>query len=130
MRYNLLIAVIAVLIFACSSLAQQANQVAKKDGWWLKADTQNPASQSMGFYVGATGHSYGFWKRWNPGNPVEFDISDEFKDSPTLYILAQTTSGQKCGFSIMYKSKCVKHIVFDLEQDHQAKQTDEDKECK
>ena len=126
MRYNLLIVVVSIFLCAGSSFAQEA----KKDGWWIKADTQKPASQMMGFYVGATSHSYGFWRVWNPGNPAEFDISEEFRNSPTLYILAQTTSGQKSGFCIMYKSRGVKHIVFDLEQDHQAKQSDEDKECK
>jgi len=126
MRYNLLIAAVSIFLFFGGSFAQEA----KKDGWWIKADTQKPASQMMAFYVGANGHSYGFWKAWNPGNPAEFDISEEFRNSPTLYILAQTTSGQKCGFCIMYKSKGVKHVVFDLEQDHLAKQSDEDKECK
>ena len=131
MRYNLLIVVVSMFLFIGTSFAQGAKvQEAKKDGWWIKADTQNPASQMMGFYVGANGHSYGFWRVWNPGNPAEFDLSQELRNSPTLYILAQTTSGQKCGFCIMYKSKGVKHIVFDLEQDHEAKQSDEDKVCK
>ena len=126
MRNVLRIAVVCVFLFAGSAFAQEA----KKDGWWIKADTQKPASQMMGFYVGASSHSYGFWKRWNQGDPPEFDVSEEFRNSPTIYILAQTTSGQKSGFCLMYKSRGVKHVVFDLEQDHEAKQTDEDKECK
>ncbi len=133
MRYNLLIVVVSVFLFAGSSFGQGfgAKQgPPKKDGWWIRVDTQNPASGMMGFYLGATNHSYGLWTIYNPGSPAEFDVSDEFKNSPTVYILAQTTSGVKCGFCIMYKNKGVKHVVFELEQDHEAKQTDEDKECK
>ncbi|MBN1568603.1 MAG: hypothetical protein JXA73_12215 [Acidobacteria bacterium] len=130
MRYTLRIAVVAVLLFAGSSFAQQAKQEVKKDGWWLKTLTEKPASQMMAFYVGARAGSYGFWRVWNPGDPVEFDVPEEYRNSPTLYILAQTTSGVKCGFCIMYKSKGVKRIEFDLEQDHEATQSDEDTSCK
>jgi hypothetical protein len=126
MRYNLLIAVFAVFLFGGSTFAQEA----KKDGWWIKANTQKPESKTMAFYVGLNGHSYGFWRVWNPGDPAEFDVPEENRSGATLYILAQTTSGQKCGFCMMYKSKGVKHIEFDLEQDHEAKQSDEDKGCK
>ena len=132
MRYSLLIVIVVVsmFLFVGSAFAQEAKQEVKKDGWWLKAITEKPASQMMAFYVGASGHSYGFWRVWNPGDPVEFDIPEEYRNSPTLYILAQTTSGQKCGFCMMYKSKGVKRLEFDLEQDHEAKQSDEDKACK
>jgi len=130
MRHNLLILVVAVFLFGGSAFAQQAKKEAKKDGWWIKVTTQNPESQRMGFYVGATGHSYGFWSVWNPGSPAEFDISQEYRNSPTLFILAQTTSGQKCRFCLMYKDKGVKHFEFDLEESQEAKQSDEDKECR
>ena len=130
MRYILRIAVVAMFLFTGSSFAQEAKQEAKKDGWWLKAITDKPASQMMVFYAGARSGSYGFWKVWNPGDPVEFDVSEEYRNSPTLYILAQTTSGVKSGFCMMYKSKCVKRIEFDLEQDHEAKQSDEDPKCR
>ena len=133
MRHNLLIAVVSLFLFAGSSFGQGfglKQGPPKKDGWWIKVDTQNPASGAMGLYLGATHRSYGLWALWNPGSSAEFDVSDEFKNSPTIYILAQTTSGVKCGFCIMYKNKCVKHVVFELEQDHEAKQSDEDKECK
>jgi hypothetical protein len=105
-------------------------QEAKKDGWWIKVNTQKPESQMMAFYVGANAHSYGFWNAWNPGAPAEFDVSEEYRNSPTLFILAQTTSGQKCRFCLMYKSKGVKHFEFDLEEGQEAKQSDEDKECR
>jgi hypothetical protein len=130
MRYKLLIVIIAVFLSAGSVFAQEAKQQAKKDGWWIKVSTQKPASQMIGFYVGASGSSYGFWNVCNPGSPAEFDISEEYRNSPTLFILAQTTSGQKCGFCLMYKSKGVKYIEFDLEEGQGAKQSDEDKRCK
>ena len=126
MRYNLLIVVVSIFLFVGSSFAQEA----KKDGWWIKADTQKPASLMMAFYVGANGHSYGFWRVWNPGDPVEFDVSDEFRTGATLYVLAQTTSGAKCRFCVMHKSKGIKHFEFDLEQDHEANPSQEDKLCK
>ena len=125
MRYKLLTVFVFVFFFAFSAFAQEV----KKDGWWIKISTEKPASQMMGFYVGATGSSYGFWNVWNPGSPAEFDISEEYKDSPTLFIMAQTTSGQKCGFCLMYKSKRVKYFEFDLEESHEVKQSDEDKRC-
>jgi hypothetical protein len=133
MRYNLLIVAVSLFLLAGSSFGQgfgAKQEPPKKDGWWIRVDTKNPASGMMGFYLGKTNHSYGLWSIWNPGSPAEFDVSDEFKNSPTVYILAQTTSGVKCGFCIMYKNKGVKHVVFELEQDHDAKQSDEDKECK
>ncbi len=127
MRYRLLTAIASVLLFAAVCFAQEAKQEAKKDGWWIKA---GPQKSQMVFYVGTTSNSYTFWRVWNPGEPVEFDVPDEFKNGPTLYILAQSTSGQKCGFCMMYKDKGVKHIEYELEADHQAKQTDEDQKCK
>ena len=132
MRHYLLIVIASVFLFAGSSFAQfgAPSQPAKKDGWWIKVDTKKPESKMMAFYVGATGHSYGLSSVWNPGSPAEFDVSEEFKNSPTLFILAQTTSGQKCGFCLMYKSRGVKHFEFDLEQGEEVKQTDEDKQCK
>jgi hypothetical protein len=126
MRYKLITVFVSVFLFAGSALAQEA----KKDGWWIKVNTEKPASQMIGFYVGATGSSYGFWNVWNPKRPAEFDISQEYRNSPTLFILAQTTSGQKCGFCLMYKSKGVKYFEFDLEDSQEVKQSDEDRRCK
>ena len=130
MRHNLLLLVFAVFLFGGSALAQEAKQGTKKDGWWIKVSTQKPESQMIGFYVGATRGSYGFWNVWNPGSPTEFDVPEEYRNSPTLFVLAQTTSGKKCGFCLMYKSKGVKHFEFDLEDGYEVKQSDEDKECK
>jgi hypothetical protein len=132
MRHNLLLLFFAVFLFAGSAFAQfgAPSQPAKKDGWWIKVTTEKPESQMMSFYVGATGHAYGFWNVWNPGSPAEFDISEEYRNSPTLFILAQTTSGQKCRFCLMYKTKGVKHFEFDLEDGQETKQSDEDKECR
>jgi len=125
MRYSLRLALVCVFLFAGSAFAQEA----KKDGWWIKAIPKNPESQMMAFYAGETSHSYGFWRVWNPGDPIEFDVPEEFRNGKSFYILAQTTTGRKCGFCLMYKSKGVKRIEFDLEQDHEAKQSDEDKAC-
>jgi hypothetical protein len=126
MRYRLLTVIVTLFILAGSALAQEV----KKDGWWIRVSTEKPASQRIGLYVGATGSSYGFWNVWNPGRPAEFDISNEYRNSPTLFILAQTTSGQKCGFCLMYKNKGVKYFEFDLEESHEVKQSDEDEKCK
>lgn len=126
MRHKLLTALVLMFFLAGGALAQEA----KKDGWWIKVSTQKPASQMIGFYVGATENSYGFWNVWNPGGRAEFDVSEEYRNSPTIFILAQTTSGQKCGFCLMYKSKGVKYFEFDLEEGLELKQSDEDKRCK
>jgi len=83
----------------------------------------------IGFYLGASENSYGFWNIWNPGRPAEFDISDEYRNSPTLFVMAQTTSGPKCAFCLMYKTKAVKYFEFDLEESFEVKQTDEDDRC-
>jgi hypothetical protein len=125
MRNKVLMGVVCLFLFAGIAFGQQA----KKEGWWIKAIAKNPESGMIVFYAGATGASYGFWRAWNPGENVEFDVPEEFQTSPTFYVLAQTTSGRKCGFCLMYKSKGVKRIEFELEQDHQAKQSDEDKGC-
>jgi hypothetical protein len=115
-----------MFLFAGSALAQEA----KKDGWWIKVSTEKPASQMIGFYVGETGKSYGFWNVWNPGRPAEFDVSEEYRNSPTLFVLAQTTSGPKCGFCLMHQNKGVKYFEFDLEESHEVKQSDVDERCK
>jgi len=126
MRHNLLIAIVSVFLFGAGTFAQEA----KKDGWWIKANPQKQESPMMIFYVGSSSHSYGFWRVWNPGDPAEFDVPEEYRNVPTLYILAQTTSGQKCRFCAMYKAKGVKHFEYDLELGQEAKQSDEDKRCK
>ncbi len=132
MRNRLLVLAASIFLFAGTMFAQQAKpaQEAKKDGWWIKAIVDKPASKAMGFYVGTTDNSYRFWRVWSPGNPTEFDVPEEFKNGETLYILAQTTSGQKCAICVMYKSKGVKYLEFDLEEDYLANQSEEDKRCK
>ena len=132
MRYKLLMVMISVFLFIGSALAQFGvpAKEAKKDGWWIKVSTKNPESQMMGLYVGATESSYGLANVWAPGSPAEFDISEEYRNSPTLFILAQTTSGKKCAFCLMYKSKGVKYFEFDLEESFEVKQSDEDEKCK
>ena len=132
MRYKVLMVIIAVFLFTGSALAQfgPPTKEATKEGWWIKVNTEDPESQMMGFYVGASESSYGFWTVWNPKSPAEFDVSEEYRNSPTLFILAQTTSGQKCGFCLMYKNKGVKYFEFNLEDSHEVKQSDEDERCK
>ena len=128
MRKTLLIAICSVFLLGGGLLAQEAKQEAKKDGWWLKINAKE--SQMIGFYIGANSHSYGFWRVWNPGQPAEFDVPDEFRTGATLFVLAQTTSGAKCRFCIMHKAKGVKHFEFDLEQDSEVTPAQEDKMCK
>jgi hypothetical protein len=125
MRKKLLLIIVGVFFLMAGAFAQEA----KKDGWWIKVKTQKPESQMIGFYLGAGRNSYGFWNIWNPGSPTEFDISDEYRNSPTLFVMAQTSSGQKCGFCLMYKTKGVRYFEFDLEDSKEVKPTDEDKRC-
>jgi|WetSurMetagenome_2_1015567.scaffolds.fasta_scaffold557571_2 hypothetical protein len=63
------------------------------------------------------------------GDPEEYDVPSNVRNAPTIYILAQNPSGTRTRFSLMYKSKCVKHFDFDLEDSHESKQSDEDKNC-
>jgi hypothetical protein len=132
MRHSLRIIIACLFLFSASAFAQfgQPAKEATKEGWWIKVMTQKPESQMMAFYLGATRASYGLWNMWNPGSRAEFDVSQEFINSPTLFILAQTTSGQKCAFCLMYKSKGVRYFEFDLEDGQESKQSDEDKRCK
>jgi hypothetical protein len=131
MRYSLRIFIVCMFLFSASAFAQfgPPSKEAQKAGWWIKVKTQNPASQGIAFYLGASRGSYGFWSSWAPGTPAEFDVSQEFLNSPTLFVLAQTTSGQKCGFCLMYKSKGIRYFEFDLEDGQLSKQSDVDKKC-
>ena len=132
MRYKLPVVTVFLLLLTGIALAQFAaiSPEAKKDGWWIKVSTRDPASQRIGFYMGASESSYGLTNIWSPENPAEFDVSEEYRNSPTLYVLAQTTSGRKCAFCLMYKSKGVKYFEFDLEESGEVKQSDEDAKCK
>jgi len=131
MRRNLLIASVFIFVFGGILFAQGAKvQEAKKDGWWIKIDPQKQGSHMMVFYVGSGSNSYGFWRVWNPGEATEFDVPEENLSGQKLYVIAQTTSGQKCRLCMMYKTKGVKHLEFDLEADYEANQTEEDKNCK
>jgi hypothetical protein len=134
MRYKMLTVVASLFLFAGAAFAQfgpeAKQQEAKKDGWWIKADPQNQKAPMMAFYAGPTSGSYGFWRGWNPENPAEFDVPQDYRYGPTFYILAQTSSGQKCRLCLMYKDKGVKQLEFDLEADYEAKQSEEDPRCK
>jgi hypothetical protein len=130
MRYNLLIVFVCVFLFVGGVFAQEAKQEVKKDGWWINANIQKQNPQMMIFYVGSSSGSYGFWRVWNPGDPVQFDIPEEYRNVPTLFIKAQTTSGAKCRFCVMYKSKGVRQFEYDLEEDREMKQSEEDSKCK
>ena len=125
MRNSLLTAMVSMFLFSGVVLAQEA----KKDGWWIKASAQKQGSM-IGLYVGSSRGSYGFWRVVNPEDPLEFDVPDEYRNSPTLYILAQTTSGFECQFCVMHKDKGIKHFEFDLEEDHEMKSSDQDDKCK
>ena len=129
MRYNLLILVVSIMLLGGSAFAQGAKPSTTKEGWWIKVDTQTSKPQMMVFYVESHSRSYMFWTVWNPGDSPEFDILEEFRNSPTVYVRAQTTSGVQCRFCLMYKAKGVKRFAFDLEEDHEQKQSDEDKQC-
>jgi hypothetical protein len=126
MRCKLIVAFFT-LVLAGGVCAQEA---AKKSGWWIKVNAPAKDAPSLVFYAGSNDHSYGFWKVWNSGDPAEFDIPEEYRSVPLLYIKAQTTSGLKCRLCVMYKTKGVKHFEYDLEEDHEMKQSDEDKTCK
>jgi hypothetical protein len=127
---NILFVFIAVAFLLGGIAFTQQPDAAKKDGWWINASIQKQNPQMMVFYVGSGSGSYGFWKVWNPGDPVEFDIPDEYRNVPKLYIKAQTTSGLKCRFCVMFKTKGTRHFEYDLEEDHEMKQSDEDKLCR
>ena len=129
MRYILPVVIVAGLLLSGIAFAQQPTE-AKKDGWWINAGIQKKNPQMLIFYVGSSSGSYGFWRVWNPGDPAEFDIPDEYRNVPMLFIKAQTTSGVQCRFCVMYKSKGVRQFEYDLEEDREMKQSDEDKRCK
>ena len=130
MRYRLAALIFSMMLLGGGAFAQGAKQAATKEGWWIKVDTQKSKPERMVFYVGSHSRSYMFWTVWNPGDAPEFDVLEEFRSSPTVYVRAQTTSGVQCRFCLMYKTKGVKRFAFDLEEDHEQKQTDEDPACK
>jgi hypothetical protein len=126
MRYNLFMVLVSIFLFCGSSLAQEA----KKGGWWIKVNAQKPNAEII-FYVGSTDHSYQFWRVWNPGDPSEFDVPEEYQNGQTLYVLAQTSSSVKRQLCAMFKSKGLKHFEFNVEQGLEVKQSgEEDKKCR
>jgi hypothetical protein len=125
MRYKLLIALVGLFLFCGGACAQET----KQDGWWIKVNAPKKEAPDLVFYVGASARSYGFWRVWNPGDPLEFDIPDEYRNAPKLYIKAQTTSGRMSRICVMFKSKGVKHFEYDIEEDHEMNPSEEDKVC-
>jgi len=125
MRIKLPIVFVCIFFTIACTFAQEA----KKDGWWIKVKAKNPEAQTTAFYAGENNHTYGYWMSWNPGDPMEFDVSSDYRNAQSLFILAQTTSGQKTGFCLMYKSKGVRYFEFDLEEGQTSKQSDADKKC-
>ena len=130
MRYKLLMIIASVFFFLGSTFAQFGGgptpKEAKKDGWWIKAEK----GVAPVIYIGENSHSFTLWKMGIPGDPEEYDVPANVRDAQTIYILAQNPSGAKTRFNLMYKSKCVKHFDFELEDSHEAKQSDEAKDCK
>jgi hypothetical protein len=63
------------------------------------------------------------------GAPAEFDVSPDDRNALKLFVLAQTTSSQKCGFCFGHQSKGVRYFEFDLEEGKESKQSYEDKQC-
>jgi len=123
--------IIASIFFFLSSMFAQfgggpAPKQANKDGWWIKAEK----GAAPVIYIGESSHSFTLWKMGIPGDPEEYDVPANIRNAQTIYILAQTPSGAKTRFSLMYKSKCVMHFDFDLEESHEVKQSDEDKNCR
>ena len=117
------------LFLSVGLFAQEIAPEVKKDGWWVKIDNSNNPQEII-LYVGSNSGSYGFWQAWGPGDPVQFDVSDEYRKSEKIYVRGQTTTGLSSRFCVMYQSRGVRHFDFDLEEDHEMKQSDESKECR
>jgi len=79
MRYKLL-----SVIFCMFFSAQRVGQMPRKSRRRRTAggSSQSGGDPNIGFYLGATSNSYGFWTVWNPGDPVEFDVSANIATVP------------------------------------------------
>ena len=137
-RGYLVLAGLFMVLTACSSREYRASNLknatvapavgATKDGWWIKVRKEKQESPTTTFFIGSNNHTVEFWKNWNSGDPLEFDVPDRFKNINPLYIKAQSSGGRNSWFCMMYKGDGVKHFDFD-DEDHEEKQSDRDGEC-
>ncbi|PSL36095.1 hypothetical protein [Chitinophaga ginsengisoli] len=104
---------------------------ARKAGWWIKVNTSKTEASQIVFEIGTDDDNRQFWRKWNSGDPAEFDVPIEYTNVTELYIHASSNPGGKNSwFCMMYKENGVKHFDFDDDEDHQEKQTGHDDECK
>lgn len=101
-----------------------------KDGWWIRVNKEKQESPTITFFIGSNNHTVEFWRTWDSGDPLEFDVPSQYRNINPLYIKAQSSRGRNSWFCMMYQSTGVKHFDFDDDEDHEEKQSNHDDECK
>ncbi|NBC41400.1 hypothetical protein [Corallococcus exiguus] len=127
---------LAIGILASGAVALRANAedkpatAAVKNGWWIKIKTEKTEASSISFQIGTSKKDRRDWRVWRSGDPVEFDVPDDFRTVSKLYIHATSNPNDKNSwFCMMYKGDGVKHLDFDDDEDQYKGQGDRDSEC-
>jgi hypothetical protein len=130
--YPLVLAGVFATVLAATSviMAQPLRATeATKSGWWVKVQKSKQESPTITFSIGSNNHTVQFWHTWNSGDPLEFDVPDQFRNINPLYIKAQSSGGRNSWFCMMYRDAGVKHFDFDDDEDHEEQQGNRDDEC-
>jgi hypothetical protein len=118
------------LLVVPSGAGAEPGKGAAKDGWWIRIRSDKQEADSVVIQVGTQKKNREQFKTWKKGETTEFDLPAKFRNEPTIYIHATSNPNDKnTWFCVMYKTRGVKHMDFDDDEDHTLKTGDSDDEC-
>ena len=102
-----------------------------RTGWWIRINTQKTAAAAISFQVGTTRADRHPWRTWTAGEPEEFDLPIELRNSPKLYLRGVTEPKRKdAAFCVFFGDHGVQHFKFDGDKDENMNPRDSDHDCK
>ena len=102
-----------------------------KSGWWIRVNSQKTVASTISFQVGMTRADRHEWRTWTAGEPEEFDLPIELRNSPKLYLRGITDPKNKDAvFCVFFGDHGVQHFKFDGDKDENMNPKDSDHDCK
>ena len=104
---------------------------AAKSGWWIRIDPSATTAQTIAFQIGASKLQRHEWRVWNAGDPVEFDVPEQYLHVPRLYVRGNVTPiGKIATLCMMYKDRGVERMSFDDDESETKSRTEIDYKCR
>lgn len=108
-----------------------ASSQAAKTGWWVRINPSMTTAEMITFQIGMGKLQREEWRVWRAGEPVEFDVPQQYLQAPRLYLRGNVSPiGKLATLCLMYKDRGVEHMSFDDDESETKSQTEIDIKCR